>query len=380
MSDADAAPDACIEAVGDLAPRLLRTLAMLEYVQRQLDPATLADLTLQLQPLARELTPAAERFAEIAWPEQLAPLRDRMLAAATLAAGACAGLEATRPKEFVAAFRALRRHSRALETLYPLGAVLPPISRFFLERELDEDIARTLVARLGATGEHPRSGRGIFHTENERQQRGGWSVYVPEWVPDDQPMPLLMALHGGSGHGRDFLHAWLREARTRGCVLIAPTSPQHTWSFPGLAPRGEDTDAQWLFSLVAQVQSLVPIDADRMLLTGMSDGGSYSLLAGLRPESPFTALAPFSCVLSPDLIADGRISAARGLPIRLVHGARDWMFPLSMGQEAARALETAGARLEYVELEDLSHTYAREENPKVLDWFGVAQPSLDQMV
>jgi len=35
---------------------------------------------------------------------------------------------------------------------------------------------------------------------------------------------------------------------------------------------------------------------------------------------------------------------------------------------AARALTAAGARLVYREIEDLSHTYPRDENPRVLGW------------
>jgi phospholipase/carboxylesterase len=187
-----------------------------------------------------------------------------------------------------------------------------------------------------------------------------------------------MALHGGSGHGRDFLFSWLREARTRGCVLVAPTSPLRTWSFPGLtdpdAGASGDADAEMLFALVERLRELLPIDASRMLLTGMSDGGTYTLMTGLRDASPFTALAPFSCVLAPDVLMDGRIARARDLPIRWVHGTLDWMFPPERAQEGVLALEVAGAKLEYVELEDLSHCHAREECARVLDWFGVPQP------
>jgi phospholipase/carboxylesterase len=37
-------------------------------------------------------------------------------------------------------------------------------------------------------------------------------------------MALVVALHGGSGHGRGFLWSWLRDARSFGAILIAPTS------------------------------------------------------------------------------------------------------------------------------------------------------------
>jgi phospholipase/carboxylesterase len=46
----------------------------------------------------------------------------------------------------------------------------------------------------------------------------------------------------------------------------------------------------------------------------------------------------------------------------------DWMFPVSAAHLGRDALQAAGARLVYREIDDLSHTYPRDENPKILDW------------
>ena len=40
----------------------------------------------------------------------------------------------------------------------------------------------------------------------------------------------------------------------------------------------------------------------------------------------------------------------------------------SLLQLTRQTLLAAGARLVYREIEDLSHTYPRDENPKILDW------------
>jgi phospholipase/carboxylesterase len=100
----------------------------------------------------------------------------------------------------------------------------------------------------------------------------------------------------------------------------------------------------------------------------MSDGATYALLAGLGEDMPFTHLAPACGVLHPLLLAGGRLARARGRPIYLVHGALDWMFPVATARMARQALETVGAAVVYRELEDLSHTYPRDENPAILDW------------
>jgi phospholipase/carboxylesterase len=65
----------------------------------------------------------------------------------------------------------------------------------------------------------------------------------------------------------------------------------------------------------------------------------------------------------------------RGLPVSIVHGALDWMFPVAMAQEAQRVLSHAGARVIFHRIEDLSHTYPREINKVLLDWISEPSPA-----
>ena len=118
-----------------------------------------------------------------------------------------------------AVFRALRYAPRAQEALYALAARLPPVSQFFVDPALREDA--DLLARLAAPA---NENTGIFHDHNEPGSRGGFSLYVPEYYTPDRAWPLVMALHGGSGNGRGFLWSWLRDARSRGAILVAPTA------------------------------------------------------------------------------------------------------------------------------------------------------------
>jgi phospholipase/carboxylesterase len=59
----------------------------------------------------------------------------------------------------------------------------------------------------------------------------------------------------------------------------------------------------------------------------------------------------------------------RGLPVHIVHGAQDWMFSARTAQSAEQSLANAGADVIYREIADLSHTYPRDENGAILDWF-----------
>ena len=65
-------------------------------------------------------------------------------------------------------------------------------------------------------------------------------------------------------------------------------------------------------------------------------------------------------------MADAR--RLRGLPVYLVHGRLDWMFPVQTARQTQGLLSAAGARVIYREIDDLSHTYPREINAELLGW------------
>jgi phospholipase/carboxylesterase len=110
---------------------------------------------------------------------------------------------------------------------------------------------------------------------------------------------------------------------------------------------------------------------DRILLTGISDGATFALMCSLQQNLPFTAFVPVAGVLPP---VD--ISAAKGKRIYWIHGALDWMFPVQNARSSAEALKTIGADVTLRVIDDLSHTYPREENDSILKWFepGLALP------
>ena len=104
--------------------------------------------------------------------------------------------------------------------------VFQPVSQFFLEREKQVDFEH--IRELAA--EAPGENRGIQNQNNQPGTRGGFSFYIPENKNRKTPLPLVVALHGSSGHGADFIWNWLKEARSRGFMLLSPTSGGQTWS------------------------------------------------------------------------------------------------------------------------------------------------------
>ena len=350
--------EAVVDDIVAVLPPLLQTLESLGFIARHLNPPDFGQVMDAAGTPDEALQAARPRLA--GWPEQFANVKSALETASDAALTSYQGLRAVLNGEgdLVSVYRALRHVSRALEALYPLAATLPPVSSFFIEPGLGEDA--DLLARLAApAGEHT----GVLHDHNEPGSRGGFSLYVPEYYSPDRAWPLVMALHGGSGNGRSFLWSWLRDARSRGAILIAPTATGQTWAL-----MGDDADTPNLDRILEAVRARWNIDSTRMLLSGMSDGGTFCYVTGLNSASPFTHLAPVAATFHPLMAETADADRLRGLPVHIVHGQLDWMFPVQVARQTQQALAAAGANVTYREVKDLSHTYPREVNAEILQW------------
>ncbi|MEM7406302.1 MAG: phospholipase [Pseudomonadota bacterium] len=333
-----------------LVEPLLKALDALQFAQRHLDPVTATRLGESIGQYEGALDALRSRLYSSAIPgfDPTALSTSVELVQKSVRALVRTGGQA---EAMLEAYRALRYQPYALEHLYAYVDSIPVVDAFF---RLPED-SGTAVARS------PDSG--VRHVDNERGSKGGYSLYVPEHDDGSRSWPLVVALHGGGGHGRGFLWSWLREARSLGFVLLCPTCLGQTWGL--MEP---DPDTANVERMVAKVCDEWPIDRQRLLLTGMSDGGTFTFLSGLRAASVFTHLAPISASFHPLLLEMIPGVDVRKRPIYLTHGVHDWMFAIDIARLAEQTLGAAGAQVEYREIADLAHTYPREENPRIIEW------------
>ncbi|MCR9141630.1 MAG: phospholipase [bacterium] len=354
-------PAALPPELRELWSQLSEILTAFGDAQDRLDPPKIPEYADRLAPLAAALEKTVHAI-DVTKLDRDAPAAVltqsgvQLLGAASRFQGARTG-----PHEILKAFQALRPIARANDILFPLANRFVEISEHYLTPARRSDVSlRESLAKAAANPE-----RGLMHFNNQRGHRGGYSLYVPENYTPDRAWPLIVALHGGSGHGADFLWSWLRDARAHGCLLAVPTSRDRTWSLhsPGV-------DAAGLNRMLDSVSGKWNVDAQRLLLTGISDGGTYSMLLSIVKQSPFTHYAPVAAAVHVLQNREGRVEApVRDTRIYQVHGAVDWMFPVEKARAAAQALKDAGAAIDYREIADLSHNYPRDENPAILRWF-----------
>jgi len=358
-SDANGRMDLFSRKLDYLCSELVRSLRAIERFQRRFFPPRIANLQEEILPLLPSLDQARRETRKMEPSRGFEGIRDALDRTAGLVSEALelitTSSRSDMEKTVIQVLQGFRKTCRAQEQLFRLRRALPTIDRFFLEPE-----ARDRASQLDPDPP-PRADSGVHHhgTDRDPYARGSHSLYVPESYDGSEAWPLVTALHGGFGHGRDFLWSWLREARSRRFLLLAPTSSGTTWSL--LMPQ---IDGAAIAKMIEGVRADWNVDSDRMLLTGISDGGTFALASSLQQGSPFTACAVVACVLPP---AD--LQRARGKRIYWIHGALDWMFDLQVAQRDAKRLEQMGADITLRVIHDLSHTYPRDENGRILAWF-----------
>lgn len=337
-----------------LIKNLLQTLSVFEDIQLRLDPPRFAEYQARVK-ATPDSAQLADRLRAVELPEvQAFPQRQLLKAAAQIAKGRETFLAADQSRTgLMSAFRSLRFFCRAYEALYPLAPFYADIDAFF--SEADEDPVRNRIT--AAPDDIPR---GIVDFGNDRNLRGGYTLYVPEYYAPEKEWPLIVALHGGSGHGADFFWSWLKTARSRGALLLAPSSQGNTWSMHEPA-----VDGKKILKMIDTTVDRYQVNPRRMLLTGISDGGTFSLMLTASAMNVFSHTAAVACAGHAFTQHAGQFA---GKKIYMVHGVRDWMFPVAPVRAAAAALKTAGAEIVYREIADLSHNYPRDENARILDW------------
>lgn len=197
----------------------------------------------------------------------------------------------------------------------------------------------------------------------------------------EEKIPLVIYLHGGGGVGEDIEKSkrqgrGLFEAIGRaGCktLLVAPQALK--------SPRVEGAKGGWvpadLNVLIVHLLKTLPVDAERVYLTGNSMGGygTYAW-AGVNPEH-FAAIAPMVGGIGPlgpkdvtkQLELWGKNLAT--IPMKAYYGAKDKVVPADRGAMIMDAIKKAGGKqAEVIVLEDEGHAAGRVPfgDPKFWKW------------
>ena len=342
------------DSFGNVLAALLNVMRVLEHGSSFKELMTIAHYKKEFETSKLALEDSAENLIEISVPKELDILKAQLLGISELCSRVIKNFQGKQFQE------GLSSYCRAQEKLYPLSKIFQPVSQFFLEKRRQDDLE--LIRELAAETRGEETG--IRHHNNQPGERGGFSFYIPENKSQKISLPLIVALHGSSGHGADFLWNWLKEARSRGFLLLCPTSSEQTWSLENVRE-----DLFKILTAINNLSEISSINSQKVLITGMSDGATFSMLAGLRKSTPFTHIAPFSGMMPASLARMSDDTLATDRPVFLVHGTEDRIFPVETAFLTKSELETLKFEVVLKTKNGLGHTYARDEHDSLLNWF-----------
>lgn len=161
-----------------------------------------------------------------------------------------------------------------------------------------------------------------------------YRIYIPSAYDGRTPLPLVLALHGTSGHEGTLFDTYgdgeiKRVAEKRGAIVVSPFGRGVT-EYRGL---GEND----IFCVLADVRKRYRIDPDRIYATGHSMGGTGAAYLALHHPDVFAAVAPLAAAYSFPWLAGN----ARHVPFWWILGGKDEAFYLTgvkLGAERMIAL------------------------------------------
>ena len=194
-------------------------------------------------------------------------------------------------------------------------------------------------------------------------------LYLPkryEQASGEDPMPLIIYLHGSSRRGRV-----IEDVKANGLAPLMDNrddfefvvaSPQALSKYPWQRCWQPNDLILLLDYLLANYH----IDPKRVYLTGLSMGGYGTWSAIAHHSKRFAAAAP--------ICGGGDPSGAMGigkLPVWAFHGDADVVVPVGRSKEMVDAIKSTGGNARLTVYPDVGHdSYTRTyANPRLYEWF-----------
>ena len=173
--------------------------------------------------------------------------------------------------------------------------------------------------------------------------------YLPKDFDENQKYPLVLFLHGAGERGDDLdlasCHGFMKHVREEGkeypFIYIAPQCPSGKY-------WGCYTES--LLAFLDYICSTLPVDMERVYLTGLSMGGTGTFMLAMAAPERFAAIAP--------ICGSGIVWFAEGLkdiPVMMYHGDCDSVVPVYESVTMLSKIHQRGGQAELKILYGVGH-------------------------
>ena len=223
----------------------------------------------------------------------------------------------------------------------------------------------------------------VYNGGEYKDETFHYRLLSPSKIEDGQKYPLVLFLHGAGERGDDnvsqlkYFPEMMAQPDYRKrfpCFVLAPQcrvdrkwvevdwSEKETHAMPEQPGDQMKTVMQMLEQSLAEL----PIDADRIYLTGLSMGGYGSWDLGARKPEWFAAVAPICGGAD-----NSTVAALKNMPVWVAHGDADGAVPVARSRMAVAALREAGGNPIYIEMPGVGHNSwspSYEDNDGLVPW------------
>ncbi|NWG18519.1 MAG: hypothetical protein HXY41_18005 [Chloroflexi bacterium] len=166
--------------------------------------------------------------------------------------------------------------------------------------------------------------------EHGRRQRS-FRVYVPEsYARTDDPLPLVIAMHGASGSG-----AWMEEltqfsplAEAHGFLVAYPDGVYGIWNDGRVGDErvpADLDDVGFISVMIDKIAQHLRVDANRVYASGYSMGGMMAFRLGCELPDKIAAVASVASTFPGYLLE--ACNPAAPVPVLVIQGTKDDVIP-----------------------------------------------------
>ena len=189
--------------------------------------------------------------------------------------------------------------------------------------------------------------------------------YLPENFDENKKYPLVFFLHGAGEWGENLedvaRHGYLQRVRENGeefpFIVIAPQCPARKY-------WGCYTES--LLAFLNFICESLPVDTERIYLTGLSMGGRGTWMLAMAAPERFAAMAPI-CGTGIYWFGESLVD----IPIMIYHGDCDEIVPLSESISMVNSVNKRGGNAQIEICYGLGHNAwdVAYSGDRLMNWF-----------